>query len=125
MDLSRLLELDPAGQNGLVARVLLTYQQSTLDLLERMRAAALAQDHRAFFLAVHTLKSSSDYVGANSLAKACAELERRLREQTGAPLSMELSSLQAVAVVVQSALEQHLLAWHNPGSRAGSSVASA
>lgn len=116
LDLSRLLELDPTGHNGLVVRVLATYQASFQDLMARLQRAAEAQDQAAFFLAVHTLKSSSAYVGADGLAQACAEVERTVRDQPTTALRPQLGCLLGAAASVAAAVQQHLHA-HEPGAR--------
>lgn len=108
LDLSRLTELDPTGQNGLVVRVLATYQASFLDLMARLQRAAEAQDQAAFFLAVHTLKSSSAYVGADALAQACAEVERTVRDQPDSVLAPLLVRVRGAAARVAAAVQQHL-----------------
>jgi HPt (histidine-containing phosphotransfer) domain-containing protein len=110
LDLSRLLELDPTGQNGLIARVLATYEASFRDLMGRLQRAADAQDQPGFFLAVHTLKSSSAYVGAEAMAQACAEVERTVRDQPGVGLPAQLARLGAVSAQVAAAVRQHLAA---------------
>jgi HPt (histidine-containing phosphotransfer) domain-containing protein len=41
----------------------------------------------------HTLKSSSASVGALALARACAEVEHRIREQPGRELAPEIQGM--------------------------------
>lgn len=76
--LAALRGLDPTGGNAFVDRVLRTYLVS-LDRHLEAAAQALARDdaHTVRGIA-HTLKSSSQSIGALAFGDCCAALERRL-----------------------------------------------
>lgn len=78
--LARLGELDPAGQAGLVQRVLRTFAASLDKLALQLGQARAAGDSDAIRHVAHTLRSSSASVGAVELARICAEIERRVRD---------------------------------------------
>ncbi|MBI5717796.1 MAG: Hpt domain-containing protein [Burkholderiales bacterium] len=78
--LARLRELDPAGQHGVVVRVLATYETSLVRQLGQMRAELDAPRAKVLGDLAHTLKSSSASVGALALSRACEALEQRMRQ---------------------------------------------
>jgi HPt (histidine-containing phosphotransfer) domain-containing protein len=82
--LDRLRELDPSGRNGVVARVLETYESSLVRHLEELRAEQAAPRSVQVATIAHTLKSSSGAVGALAFAAGCESLERRVREGAAA-----------------------------------------
>lgn len=88
--LARLRELDPDGRNGVVRRVLVTFEASlsrTLDRLEA-EAGAGAVDGAGLASIAHMLKSSSASLGALRLSAACEQIEQAGRGATG-PASPE------------------------------------
>jgi HPt (histidine-containing phosphotransfer) domain-containing protein len=90
--LNALRALDPSGGNAFVQRVLSTYLRSMdkhLDNFEQARARADVVGLRAV---AHTLKSSSESVGAIDFARKSAQLEAQLRE-LGEPVGQGASSL--------------------------------
>ena len=102
--LARLAELDPKGQGGLVARVLATYTQSLVKLLDQLAAARTAGDTNALRHVAHTLKSSSASVGALQLSSLCADIERKVREQQTDGLEAQLDEMWREGARVLSAL---------------------
>lgn len=76
---ARLRELDPDGRHGVVERVLRAFENSLVRLLGQLEAQRDGGDPAVVASVAHTLKSSSASVGALGLARACAEVERRLR----------------------------------------------
>ena len=111
--LARLRELDPCGRNGVVMRVLAAFETSLARMLTRLQAertAVRADGHAAVVAGVaHMLKSSSASVGALELAKACAEIELKLRHGDASGLQGDISrlisagesALQAVAAILR------------------------
>ena len=119
--LARLRELDPCGRNGVVMRVLAAFETSLARMLTQLqaertavRADGLADGHADGHAAVvagvaHMLKSSSASVGALELAKACAEIELKLRHGDASGLQGDISrlisagesALQAVAAILR------------------------
>ena len=77
--LARLQELDPKGENDLLARVLKAYQASAARLMPQLESARLAGDRTAVRLVAHTLKSSSASIGALHLSQVCAQVETLIR----------------------------------------------
>ena len=77
--LAELRALDPDGRAQLVKRVLATYQTSLVRLVEQLRQARAEATWEQVSRVAHTLKSSSASIGALSLARLCAEIERLLR----------------------------------------------
>ena len=119
--LARLRELDPGGRNGVVMRVLAAFETSLARMLTQLqaertavRAVGLADGHADGHAAVvagvaHMLKSSSASVGALELAKACTEIELKLRHGDASGLQGDISrlisagesALQAVAAILR------------------------
>ena len=80
--LARLRELDPDGRHGVLARVMAAFQTSLTRMLAQLNAQlgdGATCDPALVASVAHTLKSSSASVGALSLARACAEVERDVR----------------------------------------------
>ncbi len=82
--------IDPAGFSALVEMIgpdmpevivdiVDTYQQEALALLEEIEPAVADNDAERMVRPVHSLKSSSGSVGAQTLSQLCAELESYLR----------------------------------------------
>jgi HPt (histidine-containing phosphotransfer) domain-containing protein len=82
--LAQLRELDPDGRHGVIVRVLTAYETSLVRHLEQLRAELAAPSAKVVGGVAHTLKSSSASVGALALSRACAALERLLREDATA-----------------------------------------
>ena len=115
--LQRLRELDPAGQNQLVGRVLRAFASSARRLGQQLAEARIRDDLLVIRHVAHTLKSSSSSIGALALARLCAEIEASIRNEALAGLGDRLDAmdleLNAVLQAVQSLL--------GPGEAAGSS----
>lgn len=114
--LERLRALDPDGRNGVLARVLATFEASltrTLGQLAADLAAASAGSSAAALATVaHTLKSSSASVGALRLAAACAEVERSHRGLVGSAQRHDVERLiaegEAALVAVRTMLKDRV-----------------
>jgi histidine phosphotransfer protein HptB len=91
--IERLRELDPSGSQGIVQRVLRAYENALLRQLDELAVAEAAREWERVSRIAHTLKSSSASVGALSLSRRCAEVERLLRVQPGEPLGPRLEEL--------------------------------
>lgn len=106
--LARLRELDPDGKNGVVRRVLSTFESSLLRQVSQLAQARDAGDTAALGLLAHTLKSSSAAVGALSLSARCADLELAARagDSAGLPARVEqlLSEAEGVLQAVRAML---------------------
>jgi HPt (histidine-containing phosphotransfer) domain-containing protein len=77
-----LRELDPAGKNQLLARVVTAFSKSLERLLPDLSQARGQQpaDLDGIRRVFHTLKSSSASLGALALSRRCAELEADARD---------------------------------------------
>lgn len=76
--LAVLRSLDPAGGSMFVVRVLRTYLNSLDRYLPDLRAARARGDAGALRMVVHSLKSSSQQIGAEDFGQSCADIERAL-----------------------------------------------
>lgn len=108
--LNRLRELDPDGRHGVVHRVLTAFEGSLARMCTVLeaQASANAADEGVVNGIAHTLKSSSASVGALALARACAEVEHRLRQSPGRELAPEIELLLAEAGAALSAVRAML-----------------
>lgn len=106
--LQRLRELDPSGDNGVLERVLRTFESSLGRLLAQARRAQGAHDPGTVRHVAHTLKSSSASVGALELSRRCADIESRLRAQRDSDLDALLDGMHAEGERVLSAVRAML-----------------
>jgi HPt (histidine-containing phosphotransfer) domain-containing protein len=100
----RLLELDPAGRNALIDRIIKMFATSVDKYLVQLASARQAQDRRAIKDVAHTLKSSSANVGALKLSQICVEIENAIRDDNGLPLEPMIDRLEVEARYVVAAL---------------------
>jgi HPt (histidine-containing phosphotransfer) domain-containing protein len=116
--LGALRALDPSGGTAFVRRVLETYLRSLDKHLDSLRAAQANGNLTALRAVAHTLKSSSNSIGALAFAGSSAELESVLREHLEHPvpgadpmaglgelLTGYLAEAQQVRVAVAAELE--------------------
>jgi HPt (histidine-containing phosphotransfer) domain-containing protein len=108
--LSRLRELDPDGHRGVLQRVLLVFEASLDRSVTQLSGQGAAPDAAALAALAHTLKSSSASVGALALARACAEVERRLRDAAPGDLRADADRIrhecEAARVAVRAMLRR-------------------
>ena len=108
--LARLREIDPDGHHGVVMRVLAAFETSLTRMLTQLQAERAAGRAEVVASVAHTLKSSSASVGALELAKACGEIELKLRNGDASALQSDISrlisegesALLAVAAILRS-----------------------
>lgn len=98
----QLRQLDPRGANRLIARVVEAYRGSADKLVPQIRDAVARGDHAGVRLVAHTLKSSSQNVGARQLAQLCAAVEAMAR--SGQVVGLE-ASVDALCAEVERAVE--------------------
>ena len=73
--IGRLREIEIAGNDGLVHRVMQQFLVDGESLVNEIARAVAAADHDAARQAAHTLKSSSAYLGADRLRTCCVRME--------------------------------------------------
>lgn len=101
--LARLQELDPRGENGLLDRVFQAFQTSAARLMPQLGAARIAGDRAGIRYVAHTLKSSSQSIGALRLSQLCAHVESLIRIEATEGLDAGIDDLvAAMAEVLQA-----------------------
>jgi HPt (histidine-containing phosphotransfer) domain-containing protein len=75
----QLRRLDPSGSNRLIERIVEAYRGSADKLVPQLRESLARGDHAAVRMVAHTLKSSSQNIGASRLAQLCAAVEAMVR----------------------------------------------
>jgi len=103
--LQRLRDLDPAGKNHLLDRVLVAFESSVARLGAQLAEARVKNDMQSVRHAVHTLKSSSASIGALRLSRLCAEIEAAVRQEAFAGLPSLLDDVDREMAVVLQALQ--------------------
>ena len=91
--LGRLRELDPDGRHHVVDRVLTAFDTSLARLIVQLTGQRDDGQAEVISRIAHTLKSSSFSVGALPLARACADVEKRLREGIPGDLGCDVERL--------------------------------
>jgi putative two-component system response regulator len=71
--------LEARGSRGLVAQLIDSLMGESSGQMEAVRKAAASGDREALYRSAHSLQGSVAIVGADSLARACAELVRTAR----------------------------------------------
>jgi len=106
--LERLRELDPSGQNRLMARVASAFDTSVGRLMPQLRDAMQSTDLTVIRHVSHTLKSSSASIGAVKLSKMCAEMESMARQGQSDGMTDRIALLLSEVEVVRVALQRML-----------------
>jgi PAS domain S-box-containing protein len=106
--LERLRELDPNGENQLLARVIKAFESSGARLLPQLQEARRAGDHAGVRHVAHTLKSSSASIGALKLSQLCADIENKIRTNQLENLGDRVDAMCAEAEIVLQALRRLL-----------------
>jgi HPt (histidine-containing phosphotransfer) domain-containing protein len=91
--LEQLRQLDVDGRQGVVQRVLVAFETSLARMIAQLQAQSEAGDPAIVATVAHTLKSSSASVGALGLARACAEVESKLRAGNSTALDRDITRL--------------------------------
>ena len=74
-----LRNLESRGHRGLVAQLVDSLMSESAGQLNAVRSAAASGDRDALYRAAHSLQGSAAVVGADSIARACAELVKASR----------------------------------------------
>lgn len=100
--------LDPGGGNELLQRVVTLYLSSAGTLLQTLEQAWEVGELDAIRAASHTLKSSSNQVGAHGLAELCREVESEARNHRYDVSGQALSRIKLAFTHTQAALDAYL-----------------
>jgi two-component system, sensor histidine kinase and response regulator len=102
--------LDKDGGNAVLARLIGIYLKSAPPLMKAIRAARDAGDVAAVGRAVHTLRTSSLYVGAARLGNLCREIEVASRATPPLMSLAQIAELEAEFLLVEQWLRSELVA---------------
>ena len=101
--------MDPDGNNELLNRILSLYLDNTAALLHTLEAAWKKGELETIQSVSHTLKSSSEQVGAETLAKFFREAEHEARANQRYDISGEaLERIKQEFSNTRSALDAYL-----------------
>jgi HPt (histidine-containing phosphotransfer) domain-containing protein len=106
--LERLRELDPKGQNQLLARVIKAFETSAARLIPQLRESQRNGDHTGVRHVAHTLKSSSASIGAIKLSQLCAEIETKIRTDKLENIDSRVDAMCGEVEIVLQALKRLL-----------------
>ncbi|WP_310460392.1 response regulator [Sphaerotilus sp.] len=107
--MQRLHDLDPTGRNQLVRRVMQAFDASISRLLPMLDPGPLGLDLASVHHVAHTLRSSSNSLGALRLSALCMETEQSLRRGVGAAeLAPQLDTLRGEMQRVQDGVQHSL-----------------
>ena len=98
-------QLDPDGQDRLLARLIALYRDDSSQLLADIDNAMKAGDAEGVARAAHTLKSSSANLGASNVAAIARLIETSARNGDISDLPASLNKLRAQRTVALSELE--------------------
>jgi CheY-like chemotaxis protein len=98
-------QLDPDGQDRLLARLIALYRDDSSQLLADIDNGMKSNDADAVARAAHTLKSSSANLGATSVAAIARQIEHSARSGDIKELAGSISKLRAQRTVALSELE--------------------
>jgi putative two-component system response regulator len=105
--LGHLRRLEARGSRGLVAQLIDTLMSESSLQIAAVREAAARRDREALFRAAHTLQGSAAMIGAQSVARGCADLARAAHDG-----SVDLS--EPIILQVEAgfeAIRQVLVGW--------------
>lgn len=106
--LGKLRELDPDGRRGVVKRVLTAFDSSLDRWISQLEGQPDPADVAAVAHIAHTLKSSAASVGAKDLARACADVELRLRNGDPVDLPREIQRMVSLGHAALAAIRAML-----------------
>ena len=106
--LDELRALQQETGTDLIRQLLQSYLSTTPDLIEQIRNGFAAGDAKAVFMAAHSLKSSSAYVGAAALSELAKRLEEYGRADDLASARPLLKELDIVYPRIIELLQQEM-----------------
>ena len=99
-----LRRLEARGSGGLVAQLIDSLMGESSGQMEAVRNAAAAGDREALFRAAHSLQGSVAVAGAESVARACAELVKTARSGSFDHVMRIVAELDAGIEAIRKAL---------------------
>lgn len=106
--LNNIRALDANCGDALLQRIITLYLSSTETSLQSLEQAWATGDLDAIRATTHSLKSSSDQVGAHGLAKLCREIENEARNQRYDSSGAMLARLKQHYTRIRAVLETYL-----------------
>jgi signal transduction histidine kinase/CheY-like chemotaxis protein/HPt (histidine-containing phosphotransfer) domain-containing protein len=106
--LKAIRDLDPTGGNELLQRIITLYLSNADTLLQSLEKGWAKGDLDAIRSASHTLKSSSNQVGAHGLAELCREVENEARNHRYDVSGNTLSRIKQEFANTHSGLDAYL-----------------
>jgi putative two-component system response regulator len=109
--------LESRGSRGLVAQLIDSLMSESSGQMEAVHRAAALCDRDALYRAAHSLQGSVAIVGAESVARACADLVKASRSDSFEQLNTLVAQIEANIESIRRAL----VGWteREPGARAG------
>ena len=96
--------LEARGSRGLVAQLIDSLMGESSGQMEAVRNAALSGDREALYRAAHSLQGSVAIVGADSVARACAELVKTARKGSFDHVTPIVSQVESGIEAIRKAL---------------------
>ena len=96
--------LEARGSRGLVAQLIDSLMGESSGQMEAVRKAAANGDREALYRAAHSLQGSVAIVGADSVARACAELVKTARKGSFDQVTPIVSQVEAGIAAIRKAL---------------------
>lgn len=106
--LEAIRNLDVNNGNELLSNIISLYINNSDTLLQSLERAWAIGDLATIRSATHTLKSSSNQVGANSLAELCRTVENQAKNNHFDESSEALTKIKAEFAIARTALEAYL-----------------
>lgn len=96
--------LEARGSRGLVAQLIDSLMGESSGQMEAVRKAAANGDREALYRAAHSLQGSVAIVGADSVARACAELVKTARKGSFEQVTPIVSQVESGIAAIRKAL---------------------
>jgi two-component system, sensor histidine kinase and response regulator len=106
--LEAILSLDPDGGNELLKHIISLYISNATNLIQSLEQAWDAGEIDTIHSASHTLKSSSNQVGAHILAELCREIENEARDHRYDVSGKALTRIKQEFSITCAALDSYL-----------------
>ena len=96
--------LEARGSRGLVAQLIDSVMSDSSGQMEAIRNAAASGDRETLYRAAHSLQGSVAFVGAESVARACAELVKTARHGSFEHVAPTVAELESGIGAIRKAL---------------------